>query len=189
MPATISGYVYIDSNANAVHDAGETSGLTNVTVTLTGTDDLGTPINTSTTTSGSGSYSFSGLRPGTYTVTETQPGGVTHTGAYAGSNGGTIAGVARTANTAVTGAGNLSISAIAINSSNTAANYNFGESGQGLSGYVYIDSNGNGQRDAGEPGITGVSITLSGNTSSGTKRLLRHFSQSLYNHYRCWRGL
>ena len=36
-----------------------------------------------------------------------------------------------------------------------------------ISGTVYQDSNGNGSLDAGEPGISGVSVSLSG-TSSGT---------------------
>ncbi len=168
-PATISGFVFIDADADAVRDAGETSGMTGLTVALTGTDDLGNPVGpTNATTGANGSYSFTNNRPGTYAVTETPPSGVVHIGAQAGSKGGDIAGSTRASGVGVVGAGNLSITNIPIVSNDTAANYNFGESGQGLSGYVYIDSNANGIMDAGEPGILGVQITLSGNTDIGT---------------------
>ncbi|TWT77000.1 Peptidyl-prolyl cis-trans isomerase A precursor [Posidoniimonas polymericola] len=35
-----------------------------------------------------------------------------------------------------------------------------------LSGYVYVDANGNGQRDAGEAGVPGVEVTLTGTPNS-----------------------
>ena len=54
--ATLSGYVFIDTNSNAARDGGETSGMTGVTITLTGTDDLGNPVNTSTTTAANGAW-------------------------------------------------------------------------------------------------------------------------------------
>jgi large repetitive protein len=167
LPATISGYVFLDADANAVRGAGETSGLTGITITLAGTDDLSNAVGpTTATTAASGIYSFAGLRPGSYTVTETPPTGVTHTGAQAGAYGGDIAGSTRTAGTGVPGAGNVNIINIPIASNNSATGYNFGESGQGLSGYVYVDSNTNGIMDAGESGISGVQITLSGNTGT-----------------------
>ncbi len=165
--ASLAGYVYVDADIDAVKDAGETSGLTSVIVTLTGTDDLGNSINRTTTTAANGAYSFTALRPGSYTVTETVAAGVTHTGAQAGSKGGTINGAVRAANVAVPGA-YYAISTIAIVSNDAASGYNFGESGQGLSGLVYLDRNNNGVVDGGEPGIAGVSITLSGTTSSGS---------------------
>jgi len=46
-----------------------------VTVTLTGMDDQGAPITMVQTTGPDGSYSFAGLRPGTYVITETHPNG------------------------------------------------------------------------------------------------------------------
>jgi len=71
-PASISGNVYLDLDNDGVFDGFE-SGLDGVTITLTGTDDLGNVINANTTTAADGSYSFTDLRPGTYVVTETQP--------------------------------------------------------------------------------------------------------------------
>jgi uncharacterized repeat protein (TIGR01451 family) len=166
LPATLSGFVFIDADGDALRDAGETAGVTGVTVRLTGTDDLGNAIDTTTTTAANGGYSFGGLRPGSYAVNETPPAGLTHTGAQAGAKGGTINGVARAAGTGVTGAF-ADITAITIASGDTASGYNFGESGQGLAGFVYVDLNSNGSRDPGEPGIPGVQITLSGSTNTG----------------------
>src|SRR5262249_38169354 len=47
-----------------------------IDLVLTGTDHLGNPVNVPLTTT-TGTYSFTGLRPGTYTVTEVnQPTGL-----------------------------------------------------------------------------------------------------------------
>jgi len=168
-PATLSGSVFIDDDGDAVKDAGETSGVTGLTVQLTGTDDLGAAVSLTETTGAGGTYSFADLRPGTYTVTQvSDPTGLTHTGAQAGSNGGTIDGAVRAAGTGVTGETLLDISSVSIGSGDTATGYNFGESGQSLAGFVYVDLNNNGIKDAGEPGIANVAVTLSGTTASGS---------------------
>ena len=49
------------------------AGIGSVTLTLTGTNDLGNSVNATTTTAADGTYSFNNLRPGTYQVVETQP--------------------------------------------------------------------------------------------------------------------
>ncbi len=165
LPANLSGYVYIDANNNATRDTGETTGVTGVTVSLAGTDDLNAAVSLTTTTASNGAYSFTSLRPGSYTVTETQLASLTLTGAQAGAKGGTINGSVRSAGTGVAGSGNNVISAITLAPNDTAGGYNFGESGQGLSGFVYVDLNNNGVKDTGEPGIAGVTVTLSGSTS------------------------
>lgn len=154
---TLSGYVFVDANSNGSREAGETAGITGVTVTLTGTDDLGAPVSVTTITAGNGSYSFTGLRPGSYTVTETAPAGLTHTGAEPGTAGGT-GGVGSTV---------TAITSVSLASGTTATGYNFGESGQGLAGFVYVDVNNNGVMDSGEYGIPGASVTLSGLTAGG----------------------
>ena len=68
---------------------GET-GLAGVTVTLTGTNDLGDTISLSTTTAANGSYAFDGLRPGTYAVAATTPTGYLTGKATPGTDGGTV---------------------------------------------------------------------------------------------------
>src|SRR5262249_39688101 len=72
MPGTLSGFVYYDPNNTGTKDAGE-PGIANVVITLTGPDDLGPSVSKTTTTDGTGFYQFTNLRPGTYTVAETQP--------------------------------------------------------------------------------------------------------------------
>src|SRR5262249_42926744 len=72
--SSLSGYVYNDSNNDGTKQAGET-GISGATVTLTGTNDLGNSVSITTTTDANGLYSFGNLRPGTYTITETQPAG------------------------------------------------------------------------------------------------------------------
>jgi Tol biopolymer transport system component len=74
VPGSLSGAVYIDANNNGLIDPGEPP-LGGVTLTLTGTDDDVGPITAVATTTGGNGYSFGNLRPGSYTVTETQPTG------------------------------------------------------------------------------------------------------------------
>ena len=74
--SSFAGYVYNDVNNDGVRGAGE-AGIAGAKVTLTGTNDLGAGVSVTTTTAADGSYSFAGLRPGTYTITETSPAGYT----------------------------------------------------------------------------------------------------------------
>ncbi len=69
---SLAGFVYVDLNRDGNHTGGE-PGIAGVTIHLTGTDHLGNPVNLTVTTAADGSYSFTGLRPGTYTITEIQP--------------------------------------------------------------------------------------------------------------------
>ena len=74
--SSLAGFVYIDANNNGVRDGGEV-GISGVNVRLTGTDHLGNSVDVTVQTNGSGAYSFTGLRPGTYQVQESQPVGYT----------------------------------------------------------------------------------------------------------------
>src|SRR5207253_1769512 len=61
---------YLDANNNGLFELGETpSG--GINVQLTGTDDLGNPVNITASTLADGSYLFTNLRPGNYAITET----------------------------------------------------------------------------------------------------------------------
>ncbi|MCC6532385.1 MAG: DUF11 domain-containing protein [Burkholderiales bacterium] len=164
--STLGGTVYVDVDGNGVKGGGENVGIPTVVITLSGTNDLGQAVNCNVTTNGAGVYSFPNaadpnpacrvLRPGSYTLTETIPAGLTSTGAQVGSAGGTAG-----ATPATQVASNIVIG----NPGTSAANYNFGHQGTLLGGSVYVDANDNGIRDAGEPGIPGVEVTLSGNTA------------------------
>jgi hypothetical protein len=83
-PSLISGFVYRDSqraddtfdgirNPSDSDKLGNEWGIGNVLLTLTGTDDMGQSVNRTTRTNADGFYIFDNLRPGTYTVNETQP--------------------------------------------------------------------------------------------------------------------
>ena len=160
--ASISGYSYIDTNGNGSKNAGETVGVPGATITLTGTDYLSATVGPTTTTTGAGGgYSFTNLLPGTYSVTETKPAGLTHTGAQVGTGSGSPAGTA--------GSDVLTqyVQTIAILSNGSLQNYNFGHQGTVLGGFVYVDLNNNGLKDPLEPGIPGVTVTLSGTALAG----------------------
>ena len=72
-PATISGTVWVDENNDGIINSGEMK-LANVAIALTGTNDLGLAVSLNTTTDASGNYNFN-VRPGNYTLSETQPAG------------------------------------------------------------------------------------------------------------------
>ncbi len=125
-----------------------------MTLTLTGTDDQGHAISTSTTTDGTGAYSFTGLwpsNPSGYTVTETQPAAYGHKGVIPGI-GGTP--------------GDHTITQILGSGANSTAN-NFAEVLGSLAGTVYYDANGDGRNDSGDSPLGGVTLTLTGPDVNG----------------------
>jgi protocatechuate 3,4-dioxygenase beta subunit len=147
-PSSLYGFVYADTNQDGQREAGK-PGISGVTITLAGIDDRGNAVNQVATTDNNGFYDFVGLRPGTYTITETQPAGWQDSNNNLGTLGGTV--------------GTNEFSGIGLPNATVGRDYNFGETkGVGLSGFVYVDSNNNGLKDPGEAGIAGVTVTLTG---------------------------
>jgi hypothetical protein len=105
IPASLAGGKFVDSNQNGMRDPGEPP-VGGVIITLTGTNDLGQPVNVQTVTAADGSYSFTGLRPGTYTLTETPPINFIIGAPHLGSLGGTIVTNVVMGNIVVTGGAN-----------------------------------------------------------------------------------
>lgn len=154
--SSLAGTVFGDDDNDGVIDAGE-DGIEGVTVTLTGTDDLGNPVSRTTTTDGDGAYSFADLRPGTYELDKTQPAATLSGRNVAGTAGGTGGAV-----------GTNTITDIQLDAAENGVGYLFGElEPEILSGIVYVDANNDGTADAGEAGIPGVTITLTGTDSAG----------------------
>ena len=123
---TVSGEAFNDINGNGVRDGGE-GGIGGVVIRLDGSE---------VTTAGDGSYSFSDVPEGSYTVQATAPTGFVHT---------------------------TSSSVPVSVAPGGSASANFGFQGQGtVSGEAFNDANGNGVKDAGEGGIGGVVISLIG---------------------------
>ncbi len=154
LAASVSGFVYVDTNNDGVKQSAETV-LSGVTVKLTGTDDRGNAVSLTTTTNSSGLYQFTTLRPGTYTITETQPAGYIDGQETIGSQGGTAA--------------NNVFSNVVLNAGTAGVNNNFGEQlvCGSLSGYVYSDANNDGVKQSTETAISGVTIKLTGTDVNG----------------------
>ncbi len=148
-PAQVAGTVFSDYNNDGTEN-GPDQGIAGVTITLTGTDGNGQPVNRTTTTAADGSYSFTGLLPGDYTITETQPAAYFDGKDILGSAGGT--------NTVKN-----QFEAIVLGGNQSGIGYNFAEVPMvDPTGVVYVDVNDNGILDPGEPGIPGVTVTLTG---------------------------
>jgi len=155
LPSSISGRVVADANANGQFDPGEAV-IPGVTIHLL--DSSGTQI-AQTVTDVNGEYRFENLAPGVYQVNEVQPpqyyDGVEHVG----SVGGTL--IPPDA-----------IGGIQLISATDAVRYDFYELlPSRISGRVVADANANGQFDAGEAVIPGVTIFLldaSGNRIAST---------------------
>ncbi len=114
-PLSLSGNVFADLDNDGSFDAFE-RGVPGVSVTLSGTDDLGAAVNITVTTGANGAYTFATLRPSNatgYTITETQPTDYADGQDTLGTPGG---------NASL----NDTFSAIVLTAT-SGANYNFGE--------------------------------------------------------------
>ena len=149
VPSSLAGTVFVDLNDNGVQDPGD-PGIPGVTITLTGTDDLAQPIHTVVSTDAGGHYALNELRPGTYTITETQPSGYYSGKNPIGTQGGTVG-------------PNDTLTSIILQPGVNGAGNNFAELSAGsLSGLVYWDVNHDGVMDSPDFGIVNVLITLDG---------------------------
>jgi uncharacterized repeat protein (TIGR01451 family) len=162
---SLAGTVYLDSNQDGVRQVSE-DGIAGVTLTLTGIEtgsESPAPAR-STTTSASGAFIFGGLKAGSYTITETQPSSYLDGQESPGSLGGAAA-----QDGYDDAPQHNRIAAIAVASGQAGIRYLFGERQDNtLQGYVYVDMNANGVREAGEAGIAGVRVTLSGTAADGS---------------------
>jgi uncharacterized repeat protein (TIGR01451 family) len=147
----IAGRVYIDADGNG-SDSGNT-GIAGVVITLTGAN--GSLV--TTTTGVGGHYTFTGLLPGVvYTLTEQQPAGFYDGIDTPGSIGGGV------------NASNDEIGGIVLASGQVSTGHLFGERQPGaLSGYAYADTNTSGTFNSGDSPLSGVVLTLTGQSYAG----------------------
>jgi len=134
-PLSISGVKFKDCNGNGARDPDE-PGLANWTIRLAGPGGL----NKATYTNATGAYSFAGLAPGSYTVSEEKRQGYSQT--YPGQSG----------------IHNVTL----CDSSISGLNFGNCRNDLFISGYKFMDYNDDGDRDEGEPGLKDWTIELSG---------------------------
>ena len=132
---SVSGVVFHDTNANGVLDSGE-SGLGGVIVGLSNGSQK--------TTAADGSYSFTDLVAGSYTVTSSGK-----TGFFATPYSSPVESRTTSVGPSVTG-------------------LNFGLSYETIEGAVFHDINANGVFDSGETGLGGVIVSLSNGSQKTT---------------------
>jgi hypothetical protein len=142
MPGDVYGIKYDDLNGNGAHDEGE-PGVEGVVVIIEGVTNLGDTVSGSTTTDLTGFFGFTGLVPGSYTVTEIVP-----AGSWASTE--------------------TSVSFELLSGDSIDLGYVFGNLKPAeIHGAKFNDLNGNGEWDEGEPGVPGLTVTLTGTTGKG----------------------
>lgn len=172
LPATLSGNVYFDRNDDGVLDSGE-PGIGGVEIRLTG------PVMVTTITASDGSWSFVGLPPGDYTVTEVQPAGWVDGQDARGTVGGLLVGDDSL---------NDVDSAVTLGPGDAGVEYNFGEIAPAtlalsanavcINDVPYVDYSVGGFSGASAPDVTVRWITPGGRVAkeqtnqSGSGRLL-----------------
>jgi SdrD B-like domain/Bacterial Ig domain/Prealbumin-like fold domain len=139
--AAIRGHVYNDLNGNGTLEAGE-PGLAGVTVTATG------PVTTTAVTQSDGTYGFSGLEAGTYSVNYTEPTNFVNTG------------TPRPRSATITTSG-------APSDTSTGNEFFAQQRNAVISGTVLDDANGNGV-DNSEAGLANATVTLFRDSGNGT---------------------
>jgi uncharacterized repeat protein (TIGR01451 family) len=162
-PASLGDRVWNDANANGQQDAGET-GVAGATVTLIGGGADGllstTADNTAVTikTDANGNYSFTNLTPGTeYQVQFGAPAGTVFTAQDKGSDA---------TDSDANASGLSQVVKLASGENNTTVDAGV-YAPASLGDRVWLDANGNGQQDAGEQGVAGATVTLTGGGADG----------------------
>ncbi|MEI7768827.1 MAG: SdrD B-like domain-containing protein, partial [Chloroflexales bacterium] len=156
--ASIGNFVWRDTNGDGVQSSGE-AGIGGVTVSLSGTDGAGAAVALTTTTAISGTYSFSGLVPGSYAVTVSKPTGEAFT--YRDITSAEVAGTTDAVDSDANDSGVMAATTLTSGESDSswAAGLVILSS---IGNFVWHDTNANGLQDDGATGIQGVTVTLAG---------------------------
>ena len=146
--AAIGDKVWLDKNANGIQDAGE-AGIAGVAVKLL--DGNGSVVGTSTTDA-NGNYLFSNLAPGDYAVQIVAPTGYSVSPKDQGGNDATDSDIDPATGKTIT----TTLSAGETDLTWDAGLYQKASLGD----RVWLDTNKNGVQDAGEAGVSGVTVKL-----------------------------
>lgn len=158
-PASLGDRVWQDKNGNGIQDDGE-PGVSGVTVQLLDgsgnpvLDGNGQPI--TTTTGANGIYGFSGLMPGEYMVKFVAPAGTSFTTQGWGTATDSDADVT----TGLT-------AKIVLHSGDARTDIDAGLVGlQSVGDFVWLDADGDGIQEDGEPGIQNINVSLLDSTNT-----------------------
>lgn len=144
----LGDFVWYDANSNGIQDAGE-PGVQGVSVALLNVNNV---VVKTTTTNTAGFYLFTDLTAGTYYVQF----GNLPAGYVATTKGAGTASTGSDANTAT-----LKTDAIAFTATNLDWDLGIRSTTKGAIGdFVWNDLDRDGNQDAGEPGVSGVTVTL-----------------------------
>lgn len=150
--ASLGDRVWKDDNGNGIQDPGEV-GVAGVTLTLV---NAAGQVVATTTTDALGNYKFSNLTPGNYTVRITPPSNYTLSAKTQGSDINLDSDFDPTSYTTGT---------VTLNSGQNRTDIDAGlkftqPSTASVGDRVWLDTNGDGVQDAGEPGVSNVLVTL-----------------------------
>jgi protocatechuate 3,4-dioxygenase beta subunit len=177
--ACVGDYVWEDLNGDGIQDAGE-PGIPGLEVLLEGTAGDGTQIFRITVTDASGKYSFDKLLPGTYTIKVNLPAGL-RTGPYRAGTDDTVDNDAVFQE--VRDAFIAFVEPFTLMSGDMNKNIDIGVyKWSSVGDLIWEDLNGNGVFEAGEPGIAGVGLTLTGTAGDGSI-VLQNTSTDEYGKY------
>lgn len=158
--STIGDRIWLDENGDGLQDAGET-GIANAEITLTGSDNSGSPVSLTTITDSNGRYIFHAA-PGTYTVavnTGSLPTGLANQTGDPDQPGVTCTTCNNQTHLTVGAGVEISTADFGYNwASASATNENTGAGAIGSR--IWRDANGNGKQETNEPGIEGVTVNL-----------------------------
>lgn len=138
----VVGYVWHDGDGNGTWNTTTEQPIANVTVQLCSDVNCTTVVQT-TTTDAYGRYAFGNVAPGTYYVRVTQPNGMTQSGDPDSTLDNKTTNPITVVANGVTNAGNFGYTG-----------------GYAIGDTIYVDWNGNGTQDAGEPGLNNVTVYL-----------------------------
>lgn len=156
-PASVSGFVFVDHDNDGVRESGE-EGIAGVRVHLVPINTISPGGSLTVTTAADGSYSFTGLAPGTYEIIEVDQPPLLNDGIdSAGTVDGVVVGQAINPGDRITG--------VRLLGADEGVEYNFGEVPFGsISGFVYLaapgsDCDGNHDGPGNQP-LAGVQVVL-----------------------------
>jgi len=152
---SIGNYVWNDVDKDGVQESGE-QGIGGVKLNLTGTTDSGQPVSLTTTTAANGSYLFENLAPGSYQVTVDASNFVS-----GNSLDGFIASpIYQGGDTTSDSNSPADLILLAPEQNDLSIDFGYNKAQAVIGDRVWEDKNANGVQEAGEAGISGVTVEL-----------------------------